>query len=145
MRLDNRKAFFNYEILEKLEAGLVLKGPEVKSLREGKGSIKEAFGRIEKGECFIYNFHITPYPASLEKPAPMRKKKLLLSRKEIKRLNRKLEEKGLTLIPLAVYFNKKGLAKIEIALAKGKKLYDKRDRIKERDVRRDIERRMKQG
>lgn len=145
MRFENKKAFFNYEILEKLEAGIILKGSEVKSLREGKGRIKEAFARIEKGECFIYNFYITPYPASLEKPAPMRKKKLLLGRAEIKRLNRKLEEKGLTLIPLAAYFNKKGLLKIEIALAKGKKLYDKREKIKERDVRRDIERRMKQG
>lgn len=145
MRLENRKAYFNYEILEKLEAGLVLKGPEVKSLREGKGSIKEAFARIENGECFLHNFYIAPYPASFEKPDPMRKKKLLLGRREIKRLGRKLEEKGLTLIPLAVYFNKRGLAKVEIALAKGKKLYDKREKIKERDIQRDMERRLKQG
>ncbi|MDD3726689.1 MAG: SsrA-binding protein SmpB [Candidatus Ratteibacteria bacterium] len=145
MRLENRKAYFNYEILDKIEAGLVLKGPEVKSLREGKGSIKESFGRIENGEAFLHNFYIAPYPASLEKIDPLRKKKLLLGRREIKRLNRKLEEKGLTLIPLAVYFNKSGLAKVEIALAKGKKLYDKRERIKERDIQRDIERRTKQG
>jgi len=145
MRLENRKAYFNYEILEKIEAGIVLKGPEVKSLREGKGSIKEAFGRIENGEVFLHNFYIAPYSASLEKPDPLRKKKLLLAKREIKRLNRKLEEKGLTLIPLAVYFNKKGLVKVEIALAKGKKLYDKREKIKERDLQRDIERRMKQG
>ncbi|HOL22011.1 MAG TPA: SsrA-binding protein SmpB [bacterium] len=145
MRIENRKAYFNYEILEKIEAGLVLRGPEVKSLREGKGSIKEAFGRIENGEVFIHNFYIAPYPASFEKPDPLRKKKLLLGKREIKRLSRKLEEKGLTLIPLAVYFNKRGLAKVEIALAKGKKLYDKREKIKERDVQRDIERRMKQG
>jgi len=145
MRIENRKAYFNYEILEKIEAGLVLRGPEVKSLREGKGSINEAFGRIENGEVFIHNFYIAPYPASFEKPDPLRKKKLLLGKREIKRLSRKLEEKGLTLIPLAVYFNKRGLAKVEIALAKGKKLYDKREKIKERDVQRDIERRMKQG
>ncbi|MCM8829845.1 MAG: SsrA-binding protein SmpB [Candidatus Omnitrophica bacterium] len=145
MRLENKKAYFNYEILEKLEAGIVLKGPEVKSLREGRGSIKEAFGRIENGGVFLHNFYITPYPASFEKPDPLRKKKLLLDKREIKRLSRKLEEKGLTLIPLAVYFNKRGLVKVEIALAKGKKLYDKREKIKGRDVQRDIERRMKQG
>ncbi|MCM8761729.1 MAG: SsrA-binding protein SmpB [Candidatus Omnitrophica bacterium] len=145
MRLENKKAYFNYDILEKLEAGIVLKGPEVKSLREGRGSIKESFARIENQEVFLHNFYIAPYPASFEKPDPLRKKKLLLDKREIKHLRRKLEEKGLTLIPLTVYFNKRGLVKVELALAKGKKLYDKREKIRERDVQRDIERRMKQG
>ncbi len=145
MRLDNKKAYFDYEIIEKIEAGIVLQGPEVKSLREGKGSIKESFARIEDGEIFLHNFYIAPYPAALEKPLPLRKKKLLLTRREIKRLIRKGEEKGLTLIPLAVYFNKRGLAKVEIALARGKKMYDKRQKIKERDLKLDIERRLKRG
>jgi len=145
MRLDNKKAYFDYEIIEKIEAGIVLQGPEVKSLREGKGSIKESFARIEDGEIFLHNFYIAPYPAALEKPLPLRKKKLLLTRREIKRLIRKGEEKGLTLIPLAVYFNKRELAKVEIALARGKKMYDKRQKIKERDLKLDIERRLKRG
>ncbi len=145
MRLDNKKAHFDYEIIEKIETGVVLQGPEVKSLREGKGSIKESFARIEGGEVFLYNFYIAPYPAALEKPPPLRKKKLLLNRREIKKLTRKGEEKGLTLVPLAVYFNKRGLAKVEIALAKGKKTYDKRQKIKDRDLKRDIDRKLKQG
>ncbi|MBN1444982.1 MAG: SsrA-binding protein SmpB [Candidatus Omnitrophica bacterium] len=145
MRIDNKKAHFDYEIIEKIEAGIVLQGPEVKSLREGKGSIKESFARIEDGEVFLYNFYVAPYPAALEKPLPLRKKKLLLNRREIKKLTRKGEEKGLTLVPLAVYFNKRGLAKVEIALAKGKKTYDKRQKIKDKDLKRDIDRKLKRG
>jgi len=145
MRIENKKAYFDYEIIEKIEAGIVLYGPEVKSLREGKGSIKESFARIENGEVFLHNFYIAPYPAALEKPLPLRKKKLLLNSREIKKLARKGEEKGLTVVPLAVYFNRKGLAKVEIALAKGKKTYDKRQKIKERDLRRDMDRRVKRG
>ncbi len=143
MNIENKKAFFNYELLEKLEAGIVLKGPEVKSLRSGKGSIKESFAKIEKGEVYLFNFYIANYPNSLEKENPLRKKKLLLSRREIKRIRRKVEEKGLTIIPVSVYFDKKGLAKVQIAVAKGKKLYDKRRTIKERELKRTIDRRMK--
>lgn len=143
MRIENKKAFFNYEIIEKIPAGIVLQGPEVKSLREGKGSIKESFARIENGEVFLYSFYIAPYPSALEKPLPLRKKKILLNRREIKKLARKVEEKGLTLVPLRVYFNNKGFAKVELALAKGKKTYDKRQKIKERDLQRDINRKIK--
>ncbi len=145
MRIENKKAYFNYEIIEKVEAGIALQGPEVKSLREGKGSIKESFGKIENGEVFLYNFYIAPYPAALEKPLPLRKKKLLLNKREIKKFIRKGEEKGLTLIPLAVYFNKKGIAKVGIALARGKKMYDKRQKIKDRDIKRDMDRKRKRG
>lgn len=145
MRIENKKVYFDYEIIEKIEAGIALQGPEVKSLREGKGSIKESFARIENSEVFLHNFYVAPYPAALEKPLPLRKKKLLLNKREIKKLARKGEERGLTLVPLAVYFNKKGLAKVEIALAKGKKTYDKRRKIKERDLKRDIDRKLKRG
>jgi len=145
MRIENKKAYFDYEIIEKIEAGIALQGPEVKSLREGKGSIKESFARIENGEVFLHNFYVAPYPAALEKPLPLRKKKLLLNKREIKKFTRKGEEKGLTLVPLAVYLNKRGLVKVEIALAKGKKTYDKRQKIKERDLRRDMDRKVKRG
>jgi SsrA-binding protein len=145
MRIENKKAYFNYEIIEKTEAGIALQGPEVKSLREGRGSIKESFARIENSEVFLYNFYVAPYPAALEKPPPMRKKKLLLNKREIKKLVRNVEEKGLTLVPLAVYLNKRGIIKVEIALAKGKKMYDKRQKIKERDLKLDIERKLKRS
>jgi SsrA-binding protein len=145
MRIENKKAYFDYEIIEKIEAGIALQGPEVKSLREGKGSIKESFARIENEEVFLHNFYVAPYPAALEKPLPLRKKKLLLNRREIKKFTRKGEEKGLTLVPLAVYINKRGLVKVEIALAKGKKTYDKRQKIKERDIKLDIDRKLKRG
>lgn len=143
MHIENKKAFFNYEILEKIEAGIVLKGSEVKSLREGKGSIKESFAKIEKGEVFLHNFYIANYAAAFDKENTLRKKKLLLSKREIKRISRKVEEKGLTIIPVSVYFDKKGLAKVNIAVAKGKKLHDKRRTIKERELKRDIDRRLK--
>ncbi len=145
MRIENKKAYFNYEIIEKIEAGIALQGPEVKSLREGKGSIKESFARIENGEVFLHNFYVAPYPAALEKPLPLRKKKLLLNRREIKKFTKKGEEKGLTLVPLSVYINKRGLVKVEVALAKGKKTYDKRQKIRERDLERDMGRKLKRG
>ncbi|MCK9265758.1 SsrA-binding protein SmpB [bacterium] len=143
MHIENRKAFFNYELLEKIEAGIVLKGPEVKSLRAGRGSIKESYAKIENGEVYLYNFHISNYENTFEKDNPLRKKKLLLTKREIKRISKKVEEKGLTIIPVSVYFDKKGLAKVQIAVAKGKKLYDKRRVIKERELKISIERRLK--
>lgn len=143
MRIENRKAGFNYEFLEKIEAGLVLKGPEVKSLRDGKGSIAEAFGLVEEGEVFLHGFYIAPYPCSLEKPDPLRRKKLLLGKREIVWLGKKTNERGLTIVPLAVYFNRDGRAKVLIALAKGKKLYDKRLDIKKKETDREIHRRLK--
>ena len=144
MRIENKKALHDYEILEKVEAGIVLKGAEVKSLRDGRASLKDSYGKVENGEIFLYNFYIAPYPSSFEKIEPLRKKKLLLKKNQIIRLGRKVEEKGLTIIPLSVYFNSKGLAKVEIGLAKGKKLYDKRKEIKKREIEREIQRRLKE-
>ncbi len=140
----NRKARHDYEILETYEAGIELKGSEVKSLREGKGSIRDAFARVENGEVWLYNFHIPPYKQStVFVPNPERPKKLLLHKHEIKRLAGRVAERGLTLIPLKVYFNDRGWAKVELALARGKKLHDKRETIKRRILEREAERAMK--
>lgn len=136
---NNKKAYHEYYIEEKLEAGLVLHGTEVKSLRMGKCSIKEAFIRIEKGEVFVYGMHISPYEkGNIFNKDPLRVKKLLLHKGEIYKLDGKLSEKGLTLVPLQVYF-KDGRAKVEIGLARGKKLYDKRQDIAKKDQRREAE------
>ncbi|MCS7180351.1 MAG: SsrA-binding protein [bacterium] len=143
MKIENKSAFYNYEVLERIEAGIVLKGSEVKSIREGKISFKDSYAKIENGEIFLYNFYVAPYPSSFEKINPKRKKKLLLNKNEIRRLERKVSEKHLTLVPLSVYFNNKGLAKIELALVKGKKLFDKRREIKEKEIERQIQRRLK--
>lgn len=136
---NNKKAYHEYYIEEKLEAGLVLHGTEVKSLRMGKCSIKEAFIRIERGEVFVYGMHISPYEkGNIFNKDPLRVKKLLLHKGEIYKLDGKLSEKGLTLVPLQVYF-KDGRAKVEIGLARGKKLYDKRQDIAKKDQRREAE------
>lgn len=128
----NRKARHEYEILDTFEAGLVLKGPEVKSVRDGKVGFQDAFGRIENGEVWLYSLYIAPYePASRENQEPERTRKLLLRRNEIEQLRGSVEEKGLTLIPLSLYF-RNGWAKVELALARGKKLYDKREKLKRR-------------
>ena len=135
----NKKARFDYFIDETMEAGLVLSGPEVKSLREGRGSLVDSYARVIGDEVFIYNMHINPYPyAHHVELDPLRVRKLLLNRKEIKRLIGKTETKGYTLIPTKVYFTKKGYAKVEIALAKGKQQHDKRQALKERDLRREM-------
>jgi SsrA-binding protein len=135
----NKKARYDYFIDEVLEAGLVLLGPEVKSLREGRASLVDSYARVKKGEVFLYNMHITPYPyAHHVRLDPVRTRKLLLNKREIGRLIGKTEEKGYTLIPTKVYFTK-GRAKIEIALAKGKRKYDKRQALKEKELRRDME------
>ena len=137
---NNKKAYHDYFIEEKYEAGLVLHGTEVKSLRMGKCSIKESFIRIENGEMFIYGMHISPYEkGNIFNKDPLRPKKLLLHKREIMKLLGKIKEKGYTLVPLQVYFTS-GRAKIEIGLAKGKKLYDKRDDIAKKDQRRESER-----
>jgi len=138
----NRKARHDYHILDTLEAGLALAGTEVKSLREGSANLKDCYARIERGEVFLYNFHISPYDkANRYNHDPLRVKKLLLHRKEIRKLVGKVQEKGLTLVALKVYF-KRGKAKVELALARGKKLHDRRDDLAERDARRAIERAM---
>lgn len=137
---NNKKAYHDYFIEEKYEAGISLAGTEVKSLRMGKCSIKEAFLRIEKGELFIYGMHVSPYEkGNIFNKDPLRVRKLLLHREEIRKLAGKVAEKGYTLVPLQVYF-KHGLVKVEIGLAKGKKLYDKRQDIAKKDQRREAER-----
>ncbi len=136
----NRKAKFNYFLLESLEAGIVLKGTEVKSLRDSKGSLEDSFARLEKDELYLYNCHISPYEfGNRNNEDPKRVRKLLLHRGEIERLRGKTEQKGLSLIPVLIYF-KGGKAKVELFLAKGKKNYDKRDDIKKREADREIER-----
>jgi SsrA-binding protein len=136
----NRKARHDYLILDRWEAGIVLQGTEVKSLREGKANLKDSYARIEAGEVFLYQFHISPYgKGSYNNHPPLRTRKLLLHKKEIRKLTGRVEEKGLTLIPLKVYF-KEGKAKVELALARGKKMYDKRAAIAKKDSDREIER-----
>lgn len=136
---NNKKAFFDYFIEEKYEAGVSLAGTEVKSLRMGKCSIKEAFVRIEKGEVFVYGMHISPYEkGNIFNKNPLRPKKLLLHRYEIRKIEGQIAQKGYTLVPLNVYFNG-SLVKVEIGLAKGKKLYDKRQDIAKKDQRREAE------
>jgi SsrA-binding protein len=135
----NKKAYFNYELLENYEAGVSLVGSEVKSLRQGRVSLKDSYAEVRGGEVFLLNFHISPYEAANRfNHDPEREKKLLLHRQEIKRLSGKIREKGLTLVPTKVLFNDKGKVKIEIALAKGKRVYQKKEAIKERDREREL-------
>jgi SsrA-binding protein len=141
---ENRKARHNYFIEETLEAGLVLKGTEVKSLRQGRANLKDAYARINNGEVFVHQMHISPYPfAYYGNHDPLRPRKLLLHKKEIKRLFGKVNEKGAALIPLRLYF-KQGKAKLTLAIAKGKRKYDKRDAIRKRDEQREAERHRKE-
>jgi SsrA-binding protein len=136
----NRKARHDYEIEESFDAGLVLVGTEVKSLRAGRVNLADSFCRIENDEAWLYNMHITPYEMGNRwNVEPRRKRKLLLHRWEIAKLRAETEQKGLTVVPLALYFQR-GFAKIEIALARGKKLYDKRESISERDQEREARR-----
>ena len=136
---NNKKAYHDYFVDEKYEAGLVLHGTEVKSLRMGKCSIKESFIRIENGEIWVYGMHISPYEmGNIFNKDPLRPKKLLMHKAEINKLLGKIKEKGFTLVPLQVYF-KEGRAKIEVGLCRGKKLYDKRQDIAKKDQRREAE------
>ncbi len=140
---NNKKAYHDYFVDEKYEAGLVLHGTEVKSLRLGKCSIKEAFIRIENGEVWVYGMHISPYEmGNIFNKDPLRPKKLLMHKAEINKLLGKIKEKGITLVPLQVYF-KDGRAKIEVGLCRGKKLYDKRQDIAKKDQRREAEKEFK--
>jgi len=132
----NRKALHDYHILDRWEAGIALLGSEVKSLREGKGQLRDAYGQIKGGELYLVGAHISPYdPASRDNHDTRRDRKLLMHRHQIRRLIGKVMEKGLTLVPLSIYF-KEGKAKVELALAEGKREYDKRASIKEKDIRR---------
>lgn len=141
---NNKHATYQYHILEKYEAGIELRGSEVKSLREGRINLKDAFCKIENGEIFLYNAHISQYKsASVFNHDPERPRRLLLHKYEILKLEQKVKEKGLTIVPLKMYFNEKGLVKVEIALVKGKKLYDKREDIAKRDLERRIRKSIK--
>ena len=141
----NRKARHDYEILDTFEAGIALRGPEVKSLRQGKASLGEAFAIVKRGELWLIGCHISPYAqASRENSDPLRERKLLLHRVEIARLEGKVAERGFTLVPLSLYW-KSGRAKVELALVRGKKTHDKREAIKERDERREIDRALSAG
>jgi SsrA-binding protein len=137
----NKPASYRYHLLEKWEAGLVLQGSEVKSLRDGKAQLKDGYAAIRDGEVWLYNVHIAPYPpATTENHEPERPRKLLMHRREIERLIGKTKEKGLTLVPTRMYFADSNRAKVEIALARGKDVGDKRQSIKEREMKREMER-----
>lgn len=138
--ISNRKARHEYEIIDVYEAGIVLKGSEVKSLRQGRANLQDSYADLKRGEVWLHNMHISPFEqANQFNHDPVRDRKLLLNKSEIRKLIGKTTEKGLTLVPLKVYF-KKGIAKIELALAKGKKSYDRREDIKKRDVEREMRR-----
>jgi len=141
----NRKARRDYEILETMEAGIVLRGTEVKSLRAGAAHLKDSYAAVDQGELFLYNAHISPYEQGNRfNHEPERTRKLLMHEREIKRLLGKIREKGLTLVPLRVYFNDKGRAKVELGLAKGRRSYDKRREIADRDARREMQRALRE-
>lgn len=140
----NRKARHDYIILETLEAGIALQGTEVKSLRAGRANLKDSYATIKDGEVWLFHVHISPYDhGSVFNHDPLRPRKLLLHRQEIRRLTTKLQERGLTLVPLRMYF-KKGRAKVELALARGKRQYDRREDITRRDTERDAQRELKE-
>ncbi|MFM9413243.1 SsrA-binding protein SmpB [Peptococcus simiae] len=140
---DNRKARHDYYIEESIEAGIVLKGTEVKSIRAGRVNLKDAYASIDQGEIFIEGMHISPYEhGNINNVDPLRKRKLLLHKRQILKLEQKIKEKGLTLVPLKIYFNNANV-KVDLAVARGKKLYDKRAVAAEKSARRDIDRALK--
>lgn len=141
----NRKALHDYHILERYEAGVELVGTEVKSLREGKASLREGYAAIQDGQAFLHNVHVAPYShGNIANHDPLRVRRLLLRREEISRLAGKVQEKGLTLVPLRIYFSSAGKAKVELALARGKQLYDRRRSIAERDMSRELARELRE-
>ena len=141
---NNKKAYHDYFIEEKFEAGMVLRGTEVKSLRNGKANLNDSFALIRNGEAFLHNLHISPYAfGNRENHDPDRMRKLLLHKKEIVKLFGKIREQGYSFIPLRIYF-KNGLVKVELGLAKGKKLYDKREDLKKKEMKRDVAQALKQ-
>lgn len=140
----NRRAFHDYEILETFEAGIELTGTEVRSLRDNNAQLTDAFALVRQGEAWLNNLHIAPFEnGNIANVDPDRRRKLLLHKKQIRYLAEKTQEKGLAIVPLKMYFNDRNLVKVEIALARGKKLYDKRNSMKERDVKREIDRALK--
>ncbi len=141
----NKKGYANYEIIETIEAGISLTGNEVKSLRLGMANIKDSYAVVKNGEVFLVNFHISAYPYSSPfiKYDPERERKLLLHKAEIRKLYGKVRERGLTLIPLEIYFNEKGRVKVKLALARGRKKWEKKEVIKEREIKKEIGRELK--
>ena len=141
----NKKAYHDYEILEKFEAGIVLKGSEIKAIRAGRVNLKDSFIRIVRGEAFLFNAHIGLLSTTHHyyRHEERGERKLLLHKKQIAKLQSAVEKEGLTIVPLSLYFNRKNLVKVQIAIAKGKKLHDKRASLKEKDMKRDIERSLK--
>jgi SsrA-binding protein len=141
VNIKNRKASFEFTFIDKFVAGIVLSGTEIKSIKEGKASLQEAYCYIFNQEIYIKSMHIAEFTeGTFNNHEPLRERKLLLEKKEIQKIETKFNEKGLAIIPLRLFVNNRGFAKIEIALAKGKKIYDKRDSIKERDVKREFDR-----
>jgi len=144
--VQNKKARHDFAILETIEAGIALRGTEVKSLREGRANLRDSYALLEGGEVLLRGLQIMPYSHTSDRAIdPMRDRKLLLNREEIRKLSIKINEKGMTLVALKVYFTERGIAKVELGLAKGKRLYDKREAIAERDSRRDVDRAMKRA
>lgn len=140
INIKNRQASYEYEFIDKYVAGMVLQGTEIKSIKEGKVNLQDGYCYFNNGELYVKGINITPYAQGTHyNHEPTRERKLLLKRAEIKKLESKVEEKGLTLIPTRLFINERGFAKLEIALGKGKKLYDKRQSIKERDVKRELD------
>ena len=138
--LTNRKALRDFFLEDKWECGIQLVGCEVKSIRNGHVNFKDSFARVDKGEVFLYNMHIEPYPQGFQTPEPDRVRRLLLHKREIRKIEGKVAQKSLTLVPTKLYINNRGLVKVEIALGRGKKMYDKRESIKKRKVDRDLSR-----
>ncbi|MBN1927591.1 MAG: SsrA-binding protein SmpB [Prolixibacteraceae bacterium] len=144
INIKNKKAYFEYEILESFTAGLQLQGTEIKSIREGKAGLVDSYCQFHTGELYVKNMHIAEYfYGSLQNHESKRERKLLLQKRELRKLERKVKETGLTIIPLRLYLNENGWAKLDVGLAKGKKVYDKRETLKRNDAKRDIDRAMK--
>ncbi len=144
INIENRRAKFDYQFLEKFTAGLVLKGTEIKSIREGKAGLNDSYCYFKNGELYIKNMHISEYSeASFYNHEPLRERKLLLQKQELNKLTKKIKDQGLTIIPIRLYINEQGFAKLEIALSKGKKEFDKREDIKKRDIQRETGRKLK--
>lgn len=141
VNIENRRAKFDYQFLDTFTAGLVLKGTEIKSIREGRAGLADSYCYFKNDELYVKNFHIAEYDnASFYTHEPLRERKLLLSRQELNKLHRKVKDQGLTIVPVKLFINEKGFAKLNIALAKGKKMFDKRDDIKKRDLEREMNR-----
>lgn len=144
IRIKNRKASFEYELVERFVAGIQLVGTEIKSIRGGKANLSDAYGQFVLGEMYIKNLHISEYEmGTCNNHIAKRDRKLLLTKRELAKLEKKTKESGLTIVPTVLFINSKGLAKLEIALARGKKTYDKRESLKAKDARRDMDRMMK--